>query len=315
MRWGRIGRWWACVLLATMTLAACGTPSGSLGSGTTVSTPGASARATDTPSTSTLIPVGNPAGTPSPFDDVICSANATSSSFETITRSGDLQLATYLDAGYYANTVQVPDSTPLAPVKVELGANGVVVPSSWFGPVNSALLFRVCNLSNTHAHTLQAVSVRLSALSPYTGHLNAWDRCSDLYSRSGGAGHVCGDSGWSGPSHWFDATFAPGATVGSTVDAMYHSPAAYEFPVTLPPGKGIVLGISIATYPTPGTYRFTAGMSVDGQAPVFAADTRAVLYAPVAHTWAGQYCTSSAMQAHIPPATNPPSYYICPQST
>ncbi len=40
--------------------------------------------------------------------------------------------------------------------------------------------------------------------------------------------------------------------------------------------------------------------------------TTPAFFAPVAHAWDGQYCTSSAMQAQIPPATNPPTYYLCP---
>ena len=39
-----------------------------------------------------------------------------------------------------------------------------------------------------------------------------------------------------------------------------------------------------------------------------------MLLAPVAHVWNGQACTAASMLAQIPPATNPPTPYICPVS-
>ncbi len=54
-------------------------------------------------------------------------------------------------------------------------------------------------------------------------------------------------------------------------------------------------------------------MTADGTPLPFTGEG-SLLLAPVAHVWNGQACTSSGMLAQIPPATNPPTSYICPIS-
>lgn len=310
------------VLLLPM-LGACNTVGGTSASGTPgPGTPGArgaaspTARVADTPTQDV-----SASGTPSPFEGVRCVANATSTQYETVVQVGELQLSTYQAPFFYSNNVQVPDGTPLAPVKVARQASGAIdIPSGWFQPTNpGALVFRVCNLSSARSYTLRAVSATITALSRYTGQLNQWDHCQPVYSRSYGLVDGCGDSGWQGPSYWFDAAFASSAGVGTTAATVRENPPAgspyvWAFPVTIPPGKGLELGVVLKAYPTPGTYRFSFGVTMDGQAPVETAQTNPVLFAPVAHSWDGKSCQSSAMQSQIPPATNPPTYYICPQT-
>ena len=61
-----------------------------------------------------------------------------------------------------------------------------------------------------------------------------------------------------------------------------------------------------------GYYTFAFGLAIDGATPAFAVVAPATLLAPVAHEWTGDACLAPEMQTQIPPATNPPTFYLCP---
>jgi hypothetical protein len=71
---------------------------------------------------------------------------------------------------------------------------------------------------------------------------------------------------------------------------------------------------STQAFATSGVYTFTFGIGVDNAAPIFATTSPQTLLTADVRAWTGAACGSAAMQAQIPPATNPPSYYLCPGS-
>jgi hypothetical protein len=73
------------------------------------------------------------------------------------------------------------------------------------------------------------------------------------------------------------------------------------------------LNVQLTTPAAPGTYAFAVAMRADGVTLPFTAGT-AMLLAPIAHTWNGQACMAATMLGQIPPATTPPTPFICPVS-
>jgi hypothetical protein len=186
----------------------------------------------------------------------------------------------------------------------------------------------ICNMSTT-PHTIGRVDVRLDSVTPYTAQLNEWDECSSIYSRTFGVqGGGCGGANLQ--DEYLHAPFAANVTAGTTVtatqtgtgDSGLKGNGMYgPLPVTLQPGQVMTIDVGMGpdgpgyqAFSIAGTYIFSFGLGVDGQAPVFALSSPPTLLAPPAHEWNGQACTSAAMQAQIPPATNPPTFYICPVS-
>jgi hypothetical protein len=107
------------------------------------------------------------------------------------------------------------------------------------------------------------------------------------------------------------AASAPGTTATATTDAVF---STATLPVTLTPGHVLQAQITINPPSTPGSYAYRIGVAIDGAGPIYpTAATPAIVQASVAHTWNGDACLTSAMQSQIPPATDPPTYYICPQ--
>jgi hypothetical protein len=62
-----------------------------------------------------------------------------------------------------------------------------------------------------------------------------------------------------------------------------------------------------------GSYGFGISFQVDHPPAVGGYTADAFLAAPVAHTFTGAACNTPSMLAQIPAATNPETYYICPQ--
>lgn len=108
---------------------------------------------------------------------------------------------------------------------------------------------------------------------------------------------------------------------GTNCCAGANKPDYALLPVTLQRGQSMAIEVGMGTaanpmdiFTRPGYYTFSFGIGVDCMAPVFAATSPATLLDTAARQWTGAACMTAAMQAQIPPATNPPTYYICPDS-
>jgi hypothetical protein len=177
----------------------------------------------------------------------------------------------------------------------------------------------VCNTSTTQAHTLEHVSVQIASFSAYTGQLNQWEfadtKCFTTYTRPQGvSGGGCG--GAVGGYVCFHVTFPAGAGTGSaalaTLIANLGCMTGGAMPLQLPPGQMLDFALGITRPNAAGIYSFAVSLVMES-GTLALAPTDPVLLAPVAHKWNGEACTTAAMQAQIPPATNPPTAYICPQ--
>jgi hypothetical protein len=209
------------------------------------------------------------------------------------------------------------ESLALAPLKITSVRNVIQgQPMSNPGVFQGAqgFAFTICNASATQPHVLAHVAVKIHAFAPYTGHLNEVRTCALSYSRQGMQGGGCG--GASANDVYLKGAFAANAGLGAVAptDTMQSSNVG-PLPITLAPGEGINI-VASATLPTvPGTYDFVVGVALDGGTLTFpSGPTMSALYAPVAHEWSGENCTRPEMLAQIPPATDPPSYYICPSA-
>lgn len=304
-------RRWASLLALILAVAGCGASA-------TARTPAASPTAT---STATSVPTANPTqlATAGPC--------APSSAADTAPRYaiGDLIITVPSLASMAYPGAQIPEGTAPKPQPLDS-----LLPQGAFAgtPTNPNLAENgggyaliVCNASTTQSHVLQSLDVRISELKPYTGQLNEWKSCSGSYARPNGVIEA-GCGGYFGANEYLHATFPNGAVSGTAVTAHQTGTASASgnnvppLPFTLTPSRSISLevGLTISSSTSPGLYTFAFGIVADGAAPTFVPAASPVLLAPVAKTWSGSACEAPAMQSQIPPATNPPTYYICPAS-
>lgn len=121
------------------------------------------------------------------------------------------------------------------------------------------------------------------------------------------------------------ASFQGTAQAGTTASATLQSsgtvngedpslPPYGPLPVVVGPGRGISFNVGLQLTAPSATYTFSFGISLDGAPPVFSQPSAPLLLASDTQTWTGAACQAPVMQSHIPPATNPPTYYICPTS-
>lgn len=227
-------------------------------------------------------------------------------------------------------SAKLPDNLPLAPYEVGQGNNPPGPPSG--PPVDPGILEQgggfvtyLCNVSNV-PHTIQEVQARIAAIAPYSGKLDTWPPCQVAYSRqNGGKGGGCG--GVDAQDIGLHAPFQPSDGAGTTVTAqqLYVNPAGpsapfgVKMPATLQPGASLTIEVGMGNghspfFTAPGYYTFAFAFAIDGAAPVFASTSPATLLAQPARVFTGPNCTAPTMQQQIPPATNPPTYYICPAS-
>jgi hypothetical protein len=216
--------------------------------------------------------------------------------------------------------VHLPEGTPLKPLHVP-GVNPQLPSDAPTNPdlrtLGGGYVVALCN-GSAQPHTIHAVAVRLESVTPYTGQLNEWVFCAAPYTRSfrtGGGG--CG--GGPGQDEYLQGAFAPTAPPG-TVVATTQTPGIPsdrygKLPWTLPPGETILIDVGIVPPTAAGYYTFAFGLAIDGATPAFAVVAPATLLAPVAHEWTGEACLAPEMQSQIPPATNPPTFYLCPASS
>jgi hypothetical protein len=251
-------------------------------------------------------------------------------------RSGDLLIySTYAGwqtypaafAGLAYPHMHIPDGTPLTPLQIQYAGSTSGTALSPDPPTNPVMrehaggyAFAICNLSPTQSHNVQSVSVQIHSMTPYTGTLSQWDFCESAFDTSSHhvTGGGCGGAYWAG--EYLHASFAANATTGATVATTQVSSGrddgldGYPFgplPVALKPGDTLPINVGMTVPTMPGTYAFTFQIVVDSI--TIPASAPATLFAPVAHEWTGQACTSPSIQSQIPAASTP-TYYICPAS-
>lgn len=241
---------------------------------------------------------------------------------------------------------QLPDGTPAtAPFKVDVPLSvmpwGNVSSQLAAGPAvnpgvdttrepytieegSGAIAFNVCNGNQAQVHVITGTLVRVDTVTPYAGSLNAWGGgCDAAYGRGatygfGGPGPVGCPFGFMGQAYQH-ATFAgavqPGTAVSAVPDPVRQTGGpgpSVALPVTLTSGKTVTFSTGVTFPRAPATYTISVGLSVDHQAVVWMPLSQPILLAPVARKWSGAGCTTPAMQAQIPAATDPPTYYVCP---
>jgi len=315
----RLFRWVSALALAIL-LAGCGTSTTRLAGQVATATPlpTATPRPTVAP-TPTLKPI--PRATLG-ADGHPCYADAMFSS-QPGANLGDLVVVSAQLSNLNYGARKLPDDLPLKPLVVSQGGSEFPVePVTNPGTSVGGWDFALCNTSTSASHRLDGVSVRINALVPRAAPVNEWPSCGGTYSRSGPLGHGCG--GGDPRDVNLHASFVAGASEGASAAAMQvgepnsFRPFKFEpvqmtsLPITLGPGDGLVINVTFDLPSPSGTYTFGFGVAEDGSTPGYVSTAEPVLLASVAHNWTGDACLTPAMQAQIPPATNPPSYYLCP---
>ncbi len=223
----------------------------------------------------------------------------------------------------------LPDSQPLQPwplpaaldsdqLNQELGGDPNVNPDLGQG---AGILFTVCN-AGAQSLTLTGAQAIVADFIPVQGALNIWNPCDGAFTRPDGVtGDGCG--GAIIPDETMSVSFATGAGINATAQAAQVDANGQNgfgpLPVTLKSGGSIMLDLTVTPPSAMGTYEFAVSVasSVAGGTSALSA------YAPLppqilaqaTHKYTGAACATSAMQAQIPTkATNPATYYICPES-
>ncbi len=290
----------SALLLLALALSACGQTAVPPTARATTPTPTATPGPTDTPApTATSTPVGAYCSAPGAIGPVVG-------------KVGDLAFNAPRVLDMYP-ALKLPDGLALAPLKVD-GPVKSASASGWPVANIRQYVLNVCNTSTTASHVLRSVSVKLDSFTPYTSQLNVTRVCATAYARQGMAGGGCG-GGMGGADFQLTATFASSA-VGTVASTTLDSGAPAGSPlVTIALGHVIQIWVTIKPPADAGTYAFRVGFALDGAATTYPTSaTPAILQAPVAHEWNGDACLSSSMQSQIPPATTPPTYYICPKA-
>ncbi len=289
------------------------------GSQTSTSTAQAQAKAPTATATTITTPTPQPTVAPAPL--ARCDAQQQPSG--TVTRAGDMLIfKPNNDFGY--PSVRLPDQTPLTPLRVPTQNSGSALQPEQFPgttPVNPGTLTgstrnityvaTICNDSASQSHVVQSVSVRIAALTPYTGQVTIWPSCDMAFSRQNPNVHIGGCGGGYPSDEQVQATFPSHAAQGAT--AVATQTGSSSTPISIPAGKELVVAVTVSVPDMAGSYAFSIGFQVDGAPATFGPVAGASFAAPVAHTFTGAACNTSTMLAQIPAATNPASYYICPQ--
>lgn len=170
-----------------------------------------------------------------------------------------------------------------------------------------AFVISVCNTSTTTTHHLTNLGAALASLTPYTGQLSALNGCAFLYARSGGIGGECA-SGYS-PDLEVTLQFPANASAQAKVTQTLAQPTDF------PPGRGIDISVGVKPPTSTAIMTFQLGVGIDGQPITYPAGitTQPAINAPIAHRWAGNYCTTSQKQSQIPATSPANTYYACPQ--
>lgn len=311
------------LLLGVAALASCGASSAAEGASIPTATP-----------LSTPMPSPTPTSTPLPIANSTQLAQLCGSYFPKTPAVlvGGLAISAQARFGNLAYPgKQLPDNLPLKPYKTSALSRQDTPANPVLHEQAGGYVILICNPSSA-PHTVQRVDARIDAITPTSGVQNVAPSCQSPYTPPGPAPRIgCGGADFE--NEYMHAPFPASASVGATVTATqtasnkctYASGCTSNYgplPVTLKPGQTMTIevGMGTAANPTdnftqPGLYTFSFGVGVDGAAPVFAAASPATLLAPNVRNWTGAACESAAMLAQIPPATNPPSSYLCPESS
>jgi hypothetical protein len=206
---------------------------------------------------------------------------------------------------------QLPDSVTAQPFAVNARGTGYLESFTEVGV--QGYTYVICNNSATSPHTVGQFTVKLSAFTADANPINVTHYCVKVYSRQEGVIDHTGCGGaFGGAAVQLVASFASAGAVGTVQPALDHS-GQQVTPLTLQPGYAMMVMLTVTPTTVAGTSIYRIGVGVDGAAPIYpAADSVAVLNTTTLRQWDGTGCLSSAMQALIPPATTPPTYYICP---
>ena len=260
-------------------------------------------------STPTLRPLSTlaPTATPTPPGEE-CGPGLNSS---LIASSGDLRF-TALNPMTMYGPYQLPDALPLKPYALK----GPGQYLDGLPAVNVSMYsFMVCNASKTQTHVLRDVKVKLESFVADTNAINTSQYCIRLYSRQGMLDQTGCGGGYGGGDAQVKASFAATSAVGtvaSTVDADTDQPLA---PLSIVPGYGVSIFVNVTPPSTPGTATYRIGYAFDTGGPIYPAPASvAVTTSTKLRAWDGNSCLPTAMQQQVPPATNPPTYYICPHA-
>lgn len=168
--------------------------------------------------------------------------------------------------------------------------------------------------SATATSYLCAVTARIVAFQPLPAPIpNVTRSCSDhAYLDPGGAdyGGDCGtELGAPATATIRFTAAAPGATI--TVPVL--SSAGPGKPAVFPSPDGRASHVAVElSVPASGVYTFVIGLWQDRSGPVRTLEVGETFNLQAAREWSGQFCTSDAMQAQLPPPTNPPTTLLCP---
>jgi hypothetical protein len=293
--------WLTVTLLALLTLAVAGCSGDS--------TPVARRAPTPTP---TLPPTATPRPTNAPTPDGVPCSQVISADMPIVTTVGDLQFSRPRPL-FIDGLRQLPDSLTNQPYVVNATGAGYL---DAFTLVNVTMYaFVLCNNSATTAHTVGQFSVKLTSFTADANPINVSNYCIQVYARQGMVNHTGCGGAFGGPGVTVAASFVSTGTAVGAVQPALDQNGLQVTALKLQPGYGIMVMVKVAPAAVVGNSTYRMGVGVDGGAPVFApADSIAVLNAPTVRKWDGTACLTSAMQALIPAATTPPTYYICPQA-
>lgn len=168
--------------------------------------------------------------------------------------------------------------------------------------------------SATSPSYLCAVTARIVAFHPLAASIpNVTRSCSDhAYQDPGGADYG-GDCGTElGPPATAAIHFAA-STPGTTVTVPVLSSAGPGKPAAFPSpdGRASRVGVTLSV-PASGDYTFVIGLWQDHSGPVRTLQVGETFNLQAVREWSGQFCTTDAMQAQLPPPTNPPTSLLCP---
>lgn len=287
---------------------------------------GCGARQPATTGTPTPTPTATPLPTATGKDFMAACAGAGDSwQGPTLYRLGDLLVS----AGTYYGIAsrKLPDDTALKPLLIPDPSDSAAVDTRFpaqpaVNPVEMGFAFTVCNASRTHAHDIDSVITRIDQFTPYTGHVQTWTECDGAYTRSDPHGVVGGGCGYGvHADETLKVTFPAQVAAGTEMTATWIQSAEPTdstrtapfgpLPVSLPAGQFLfvlVTGVPVAT----GTYSMSVALTIDHARLPGVPIGSPALFAPTAQRWTGEACQTPSMQALIPGATTPPSFYICP---
>lgn len=292
-------RWFPAALLALLALAVAGCA----GSSTNL------ARRSPTP-TPTLLPTTTPRPTAAPTPVGEPCGNLIGPGTPIAATVGNLQF-TALQPIAVDPLRQLPDSATTQPFVVSATGAGYLESFTEVGV--QMYTYVICNNSATSSHTVGQFAVKLSAFTADANPINVTHYCVKVYSRQEGVIDHTGCGGaFGGATLQLAASFASTGAVGTVQPALDRG-GQQVTPLALQPGYAMMVMLTVTPTTVAGTSIYRVGAGVDGAAPIFpAADSVAVLNTTTLRQWDGTGCLSSAMQALIPPATTPPTYYICP---